>query len=78
VQQDGVESLQSDRELLKKKLSLFVIGRDRSDFVVHIFKNCIANLLLLLLLLLAITDKNMRDNCNLDIKSSNEEKQSDM
>ena len=31
MQQDGVESLQSDRESLKQKLSLLIIGRDRSD-----------------------------------------------
>jgi len=33
MQQNGVESLQSDRESLEEKMSLLVIGRDRSDFV---------------------------------------------
>jgi len=36
VQQDGVESLQSDRELLVEELSLLIIGRGRSDFVAQI------------------------------------------
>ena len=33
MQQDSVEYLQSDRESLEEKMSLLVIGRDRSDFV---------------------------------------------
>jgi len=36
VQQGGVKSLQSDRESLKEKLCLFIIGRDRSNSVVQI------------------------------------------
>jgi len=36
MQQDGVKSLQSDRESLKEKLCLLIIGRDRSDSVAQI------------------------------------------
>ena len=36
MQKDVVESLQSDRESLEEKLSLLIIGRDRSDFVAQI------------------------------------------
>ena len=36
VQQDGVKSLQSDRESVKEKLCLLVTGRDRSDSVAQI------------------------------------------
>ena len=36
MQQDGVESQQNDTESLEEKLSLLIIGRDRSDFVFQI------------------------------------------
>jgi len=36
MQQDGVKSLQSDRESLKDKLCLLIIGRDRSDSMAQI------------------------------------------
>jgi len=36
MQQDGVKSLQSNRESLKEKLCLLTVGRDRSDSVAHI------------------------------------------
>jgi len=36
MQQDGDESLQSDRESLEKKLSLLIIDGDRTDFVAQI------------------------------------------
>jgi len=42
MQQDGVESLQSDRLLLEEKLCLLIIGRDRSDCGPISFKNCTA------------------------------------
>jgi len=37
MQQDGVQSLQSDKESLEEKLSPLVIGRDRSDSVAHYY-----------------------------------------
>jgi len=36
VKQDGVESLQSDRESLEEDLNLFIIGSGRSDFMAKI------------------------------------------
>ena len=43
MQQDGVESLQSNRESLEEKLSLLVIGRDRSDSWPRSFKKSTAD-----------------------------------
>ena len=37
MQQDGVQSPQSDRESLKDKLCLLISGRNRSDSVVHYY-----------------------------------------
>ena len=46
MRKDGIESLQSDRESLKEKLCLLIIGRDRSDSVARSFKNCTADSLI--------------------------------
>ena len=47
MQQDSVKSLQSDRESLKEKLCLLIIGRDRSDMLwPRSFKNCTADSLI--------------------------------
>jgi len=46
MQQDGVKSLQSNRESLKEKLCLLIIGRDMTSYSPDRLRNCTADSLI--------------------------------